>query len=212
MNNPPNKIFTDAMVVRMRAFAEEHAPTSPTAVADMLAFEFGALVTEKQVRMACEVRRIVLTLGQPLSPIRSRPEIVARIVRMVAENPAGASNTAIQRMVEAEFGLVVTPGQVAGMMHREGIKRGTARPGGYGRPKPVPPVVKATPAPKPPPPPKAPQKAVEPPKPVEVAKPPEPAPAPSPTKQAPARDTVIWYPALEQQRKRDEMLRWALRR
>lgn len=65
-----------------------------------------------------------MSANKIISPIRSL-EIIARVVEMLAvDGKIGGS--AIRAMILREFQIDSTPGQIAGMMHREGLKRGMA--------------------------------------------------------------------------------------
>jgi hypothetical protein len=118
----PNRIFTDAMVARMREFAAAEAPTTSAAVAEMLLEEFGVFIYDRQVMHAIRTHRISLG-GQVPNPIRQRADIVARIRERVARDPKTAGNRVLVRLIAAEFGIEVTEGQVAGAMSREAIVR-----------------------------------------------------------------------------------------
>lgn len=61
------------------------------------------------------------------NPIR-RPDIVARIKSAIA-NKEPCGNGDLSRLLLSEFSIVVTPGQIAGGLHREGIFRGTGQGG-----------------------------------------------------------------------------------
>lgn len=57
------------------------------------------------------------------NPVR-HPDIIARIKVLVAADPKQAGNVALVDLIKAEFGVEVTPGQVAGAINREHISRG----------------------------------------------------------------------------------------
>lgn len=125
-SSPPNRIFSDAMLARMREFAAAEAPTTSAAVAEMLLEEFGVFIYDRQVMHAIRTHRISLG-GQVPNPIRQRADIVARIRERVARDPKTAGNRVLVRLIAAEFGIEVTEGQVAGAMSREAIVRGGPR-------------------------------------------------------------------------------------
>jgi transposase len=118
-----NRIFTDAMLARIREFAAAEAPTTSAAVAEMLLEEFGVFFYDRQVIHVINHQRIRLG-GQIPNPIRKRVDILDRIRALVACDPRSAGNAALVRLIAAEFGIEVTEGQVAGAIHKEGISRG----------------------------------------------------------------------------------------
>ena len=119
----PNRIFTDAMVARMREFAAAEAPTTSATVAEMLLEEFGVFIYDRQVMDAIHYHRISLG-GQVPNPIRQRADILDRIRERVARDPKTAGNRVLVRLIAAEFGIEVTEGQVAAALNKEGILRG----------------------------------------------------------------------------------------
>lgn len=124
---PANKIFSDAMIARMRAFVAANYPTSTAAVAEMLFEEFGEFQPDRRVARALLSRRI--NVGHNPSAVRSNAAVMARIREMVAADPKAAGNAALVSMIKTEFGLDVTEGQVAGAIRAYGLSRGGPRPG-----------------------------------------------------------------------------------
>jgi transposase len=117
------RIFTEAMLARIREFAAAEAPTTSAAVAEMLLEEFGVFFYDRQVIHVINHQRIRLG-GQVPNPIRQRADILNRIRARVARDPKTAGNRVLVRLIAAEFGVTVTEGQVAGAIHKEGISRG----------------------------------------------------------------------------------------
>lgn len=113
------RTFTDEQILRVCEFAAANYPTTTVALLDMLATEFAVFAEGGQIEWLVKSRRI--KLGQHASPIRSRPDIIARVRACVINDRA--SNAALVVMVKREFGLHVTEGQVAGAISREGLSR-----------------------------------------------------------------------------------------
>lgn len=113
------RTFTDEQILRVREFAAANYPTTIVALLDMLATEFAVFAEGGQIEWLVKSRRI--RLGHHASPIRSRPDIIARVRECVINDRA--SNAALVVMVRTEFGLHVTEGQVAGAVGREGLSR-----------------------------------------------------------------------------------------
>lgn len=124
---PPNKIFTTAMVDRIRAFVAENRPTGAAAIAEMLLEEFRTFFDENQVAGILKRERILT--GRATSPIRDDPAILTRIRERIATHPAACGNVDIMKLIADEFGITVTEGQVAGAITREGIVRTDIRKG-----------------------------------------------------------------------------------
>lgn len=176
-----NKIFTDAMIARMRAFVAENYPTSTAALRKMLADEFQADFLSYQVFGAMRHRGI--RIGHKPSPVRHNAAAMALIRTQIEAHPAHASNATLVWLIKTNLGLTVTEGQIAGAIRDAGLGGRRYRP-------------KAR---------KAAQTVVS------VQAPETPIPPAQPQVALAARSGSWRDEATEQQRKREEMLRHALR-
>lgn len=59
----------------------------------------------------------------PLTSVIRKPEIIAAIKKFILDNPTNNGKAALHALLEREFQLIVTPGQLAGALQREGIRR-----------------------------------------------------------------------------------------
>lgn len=117
---PPNKIFSNAMVARIREFVAENHPTNTATLAEMLLAEFATRFTPRQVGQLLTRQR--LTVIKPsLSPVRGNPALMQRIREMIEIDPGLATGEAIAWMIKQEFGIAATNGQIAGAIATAGL-------------------------------------------------------------------------------------------
>lgn len=120
----PNRIWSPEDVERVRQFVALSYPTTTEAVWNLATTTLNLDVTMRATREM--LTRYKISVGRADLNVLHRPDIIARIKRRIArsnKNKRTIGNLGIVRMVKREFGVDVTIGQVAGVLHREGIVR-----------------------------------------------------------------------------------------